>query len=75
MEWRTARRGEGTPGRDDPPHALRGAWEKGRGHGRDTGTGTGPNPPDLPRALRTHDQGTAPAKGLVAHSATHQPHS
>ena len=32
------------------------------------------NPPNWPRALRTHHQGTAPAKAVVAHCATHQPH-
>ena len=38
------------------------------------GTGTAPPPPplDLPRAPRTHKQGTAPAKAVVAHGATHQ---
>ena len=38
-------------------------------------TGTNPDPPDLPGAPRTHDQGTVPAKAVVAHSATHQPRS
>ena len=32
------------------------------------------DPPGQPRGPRTHDQGTAPAKAVVAHSATHQPH-
>ena len=31
MEWRTSGRGKGTPGRDDPPHAPRGARGKGAG--------------------------------------------
>ena len=35
-------------------------------------TGTGPDPPVQPRAPRTHDQGTTPAKAVVAHSAMHQ---
>ena len=74
MEWRTSRRGDGTAGRDDPPHAPRRARGKGGGQEKDLGTGTRPNPPDLLRAPRTHDQGTAPARAVVAHSATHQPH-
>ena len=32
-----------------------------------------PRPPDLPRAPRKHQQGTAPAKAVVARSAAHQP--
>ena len=43
------------------------------GNGRDTTPGTGPRPPNRPRAPRTHDQGTALAKAVVAHRATHQP--
>ena len=46
-----------------------GAGRSPRGEAR---TGSGPDPPDLPRAPRTHDQGNAPAKAVVAHSATHQ---
>ena len=43
------------------------------GNERDTTPGTGPNPPNQPRAKRTHRRGTAPAKAVVAHSATPQP--
>ena len=39
----------------------------------DTTLGTGPNPPNRPRAPRTHRRGTAPAKAVVAHSATLEP--
>ena len=46
----------------------------GRSPRRGARTGTGPDPPGQPRAPRTQDQGTAPAKEVVAHSATHQPH-
>ena len=35
-EWRTGRRGEGTAGWDDPPHAPRGARGKGRGRTQET---------------------------------------
>ena len=68
MEWRTGRRREGTPGRENPQHAPQGPGGKGGAR-----TSTGPDPLDLLRAPRTHDQGTAPAKGVVAHSARHQP--
>ena len=49
--------------------ATRSAGHAGRegGNGRDTTPGTGPNPPDQPRALRTHGRGTAPSKAVVAH--------
>ena len=55
--------------------ATRSAEHAGRGRGkeRDTTPGTGPNPPNRPRAPRTHRRGTAPAKAVVAHSATPQP--
>ena len=55
--------------------ATRSAEHAGRGGGskRDTTPGTGPNPPNRPRAPRTHERGTAPAKAVVAHSATPQP--
>ena len=61
MEWRTGRRSDGTPRRDNPQHAPRGTPVKGGAR-----TGTGPDPPDLPRASRTQDQGTAAAKAIVA---------
>ena len=55
--------------------ATRSAEHAGQGGGkeRDTTPGTGPNPPNRPRAPRTHRRGTAPAKAVVAHSATPQP--
>ena len=55
--------------------ATRSAGHAGRegGSRRDTTPGTGPNPPNRPRAPRTHGRGTAPAKAVVAHSATPQP--
>ena len=43
------------------------------GNGGDTTPGTGPNPPNRPRALRTHGRGTAPSKAVVAHCATPEP--
>ena len=55
--------------------ATRSARQAGRegGNERDTTPGTGPNPSNQPRAPRTHGGGTAPAKAVVAHSATPQP--
>ena len=55
--------------------ATRSAEHAGRegGNERDTAPGTGPNPPSRPRAPRTHRRGTAPAKAVVAHSATPPP--
>ena len=55
--------------------ATRSAEHAGRGGGnkRNTTPGTGPNPPNRERAPRTHRRGTAPAKEVVAHSATPQP--
>ena len=55
--------------------ATRSAEHAGRegGNERDTTPGTGPNPPNRPRAPRRHRRGTAPAKAVVAHSATPQP--
>ena len=55
--------------------ATRSTGHAGReeGNGRDTTPGTGPNPPNRPQAPRTHGRGTAPAKAVVAHSATPQP--
>ena len=74
VEWRGGGRGQGKPGWNDAPHRTLGVRGKGGGHGRDAGTDTSPNPQDLPRAPRSHNEGTAPAKAVVAHSATHQPH-
>ena len=55
--------------------ATRSAEHAGRGGGneRDTTPGTGANPPNRPTAPRTHRRGNAPAKAVVAHSATPQP--
>ena len=55
--------------------ATHSAGHTGRegGNGEDRTAGTGSSPPNRPRAPRTHDQGTAPAKAVVAHRATHQP--
>ena len=53
-------------------HNAGNAGRKG-GNGEDTKPGPGPSPPNRPRAPRTHNQGTAPAKAVVAHRATHQP--
>ena len=55
--------------------ATRSAEHAGRegGNERDTTPGTGSNPPNQPPAPRTHSRGTAPAKAVVAHSATPQP--
>ena len=58
----------GRPATRSTEHAVRGG-----GNERDTTPGTGPNPPNRPRAPRTHRRGTAPAKAVVAHSATPQP--
>ena len=43
------------------------------GNGSNITPGTGPSPPSRPRAPRTHGQGNAPAKAVVAHCATPQP--
>ena len=56
------------PARHSAGHA---GWEGG--NGQDTTPGTDPSLPNRPRAPRTHDQGTAPAKAVVAHCATPQP--
>ena len=42
------------------------------GNGEDTKPGTGPSPPNRPRGPCTQNQGTAPAKAVVARRATHQ---
>ena len=71
MELRTSERGPGTPGRDGPPHTARETpGEKGE-TGKTLNPAPAPAPPDPPRAPRTHDQGTAHAKAVVAHYATH----
>ena len=71
MAYQRARVGDSRTGRP----ATRSAGHAGReeGNRRDTTPGTGPNPPNRPRAPRTHGQGTAAAKAVVAHSATPQP--
>ena len=51
-----------------------GKAERGRGARERRRNCHRPQPSDLPRAPRTHDQGTAPAKAVVAHGARHQPH-
>ena len=61
----------------DPRTGLRATRSAGnagreRGNRGDTKPGAGAGPPDLPRAPRTHEQGTAPAKAVVARRATHQ---
>ena len=53
-------------------HSAGNAGRKG-GNGEDTNPAPAPTPPNWPGAPRTHDQGTAPAKAVVAHRATHQP--
>ena len=53
-------------------HSAGNAGREG-GNGEDTTPGTGPTLPNRPRAPHTHGQGTAPAKAVVAHRATHQP--
>ena len=56
-------------------HTQRGERGAGGWDGEDPKPSTGPNPPDLPRAPRTHEQGTAHAKAVVVHRATYQPSS
>ena len=53
-------------------HSAGTAGREGR-NGEDRTPGTGPSPSYPPRAPRRHDQGTAAAKAVVAHRATHQP--
>ena len=57
------RQAKGGDTQTGPPatHTARGAREEGDTRG-EVRAGTGPNPPDLPRALRTHDQGSSTAK-------------
>ena len=71
MAYQRARVRDGRTGRP----ATRSAGHAGRdgGNRRDTTPGTGPSPPNWPRALCRHGRGTAPAKAVVAHSATPQP--
>ena len=73
MEWHTSERGYGTPGRDGPPHAARNT-RGGKGEEGETQHQVpARTPPNRPRAPRTHRRDTAPAKAVVAHSATPQP--
>ena len=60
-------------GLDGPPHAARNT--RGReGETKETRRQVpARTPPNRPRAPRTHRRGTAPAKAVVAHSATPQP--
>ena len=58
----------GQPATNSAEHAGREG-----GNEEDTTSGTGQSPPSWPRTPRTHDQGTAPAKAVVAHCATPQP--
>ena len=56
--------------------ATHSAGNAGKGEtGKTQHPALAPTPPNRPRAPRTHDQGTAPAKAVVAHCATHQPHA
>ena len=71
MAYQRARMRDTRTGRP-ATHSAGNAGREG-GNGEDTRPGTGPSPPNRPRAPRTHDQGTAPAKAVVAHHATHQP--
>ena len=58
---------------NDPPHTTWKTRGKGLGMGETRERAPAPTPQDLPRAPRTNDKGTAPAKAVVAHSATHKP--
>ena len=71
MAYQRARARDSRTGRP-ATHSAGHAGREG-GNGEDTTPGTGPTPPKWPRASRTHEQGTAPAKAVVAHRATHQP--
>ena len=57
-----------------PATRTRRGARAGRSPRGDARTGISADAPGQPRVPRTHDQGTAPAKAVVAHSATHQPH-
>ena len=74
MAYRHARSRDTRTGRP-ATRTVRSVGEGGGGKGEEQKYGTSPDPQDVPRAPRTHDQGTAPAKAVVAHSATNQPHS
>ena len=50
-------------------NAREGQQGGGGGDGKRQGAGAY----NLPRALHKHEQGTAPAKAVVVHNATHQP--
>ena len=54
-------------------HTQRGTRGAGRGKRKRHDARYRPEPPNRPRAPRTHRRGTAPAKAVVAHSATPQP--
>ena len=71
MAYRQAKGRDTLAGQPATPTARDARAE--RSPGGEARTGTGPDPPDLPRAPRTHGQGTATAKAVVAHSAAHQP--
>ena len=68
-----ANEGKGHPDRT-ARHTQRGTREAGRvKQGRHNTRYRPEPPPNRPRAPRTHRQDTAPAKAVVAHSATPQP--
>ena len=73
--WNGVRAGEGKGHPDRTTRNTHREEHRGRGGGQggDARAGTGPDPPSLLRAPGTHNQGTAPALAVVAHSATHQP--
>ena len=54
-------------------HTQRGTGGAGRGKRGRHDSRYRPEPPNWPRAPRTHSQGTAPAKAVVAHCAAAQP--
>ena len=65
--------GKGHPDRT-ACHTQRGTRGAGRGKQERHNTRNRPEPPpNRPRAPRTHRRDTAPAKAVVAHSATPQP--